>query len=84
MNVKQITLEYLTAHGFDGLVQDDIACGCPVFDLMPCVGCDIECCEPAYKLMRSDGDYVMLSAYVDGKLRTREEAIAAYQEEDDE
>ncbi len=47
MTVNDIVREYLTRHGYDGLVQPGI-CGCVMDDLFPCGNLN-ELCEPGYK-----------------------------------
>ena len=51
MNVKEIVLEYLKKHNFEGLVGNE--CCCEVKDLMPCdglmTGASQTDCEPGYK-----------------------------------
>ena len=47
MNLKDIVLEYLVAHGYDGLCNEH--CGCRLSGLMPCEGVDIDACEPGYR-----------------------------------
>lgn len=88
MNIKQITLEYLTAHGFDGLVCPGGVCGCNISDLMACSD-PSEYCACAYQITPnpsdSDNEYMMLPAYDEqGNLRTREQAEAEYREEEDD
>jgi hypothetical protein len=48
MNCKEIIIEYLKTHGFDGLCNPYGECGCGIDDLIPCE-CDISECSPAYK-----------------------------------
>jgi hypothetical protein len=45
--VCAIVIEYLRAHGYDGLYSDD--CGCSLDDLMPCWGEDIDQCRPGVR-----------------------------------
>ena len=47
--VRSIVAEWLTAHGYDGLVCDDWECGCWLGDLFRCNG-QCERCEPAYRV----------------------------------
>lgn len=35
---KEIVIEYLKKHGYDGLCDPDNECGCTLDDLEPCVG----------------------------------------------
>ena len=51
MIVREVLAEWLKTHGYDGLVRDVTAsaCGCGLDDLMPCDGCDVANCEPAYE-----------------------------------
>ncbi len=58
MNVKEIIQQYLQANGYDGLCNGDIECGCALVDLMPCGEYGSEC-EPGYKGMKDDGDWVI-------------------------
>jgi hypothetical protein len=48
MTVKGILMEYLKEHGFDGLLNTFMECGCGIEDLFPCE-CPSDKCEPAYK-----------------------------------
>ena len=49
--VRIIVSEWLVANGYDGLVNVDGECGCPVGDLMPCENsiAGLGDCEPAYQ-----------------------------------
>lgn len=47
MNVKQIVIEWLKQHGYDGL-YDGADCACEIRDLMPCMGCS-QFCKAGYK-----------------------------------
>jgi hypothetical protein len=52
MNVREILVEWLTAHGYDGLFSETIGCACELSDLCP-NGCDdipLDC-EPGYKAL---------------------------------
>ena len=49
MTVKDIVVEYLQTHGYDGLFSED-ECACLKDDLMPCDDPNMwECC-PGYKV----------------------------------
>jgi len=48
MNVRDIIKQYLRCHGFDGLVNTEVPCGCTLSDMCPCEGDGLECL-PAYK-----------------------------------
>jgi hypothetical protein len=48
MTVKDILTEYLKEHGYDGLCNLDLECGCGVKDLFMCQ-CPTDECEPAYR-----------------------------------
>jgi hypothetical protein len=49
MTLRDIIIEGLKAHGYDGLQNED--CGCGLDDLMPCDGdwMNTMKCEPAYR-----------------------------------
>ena len=49
MTVKEIVIEYLVKHGFDGLVSDDAECSCEIAGLMPCCFDNCSECKPGYK-----------------------------------
>ena len=50
MNVKEILIEWLKAHGYEGLMDEWRECGCEIDELFPC-SCDgIKNCEPGYKV----------------------------------
>ncbi len=57
MTVKEIVIEYLKKHGFDGLVTDE-GCGCDIADIAPCGGdlFNIIKCEPGYKILCEGGE----------------------------
>jgi len=50
----------LKEHGYDGLVDLDIECGCEITDLMPCDAPGIRC-EAGHKVKgNSDYDWLIL------------------------
>lgn len=49
MTVRKIVIEYLKAHGYDGLYNQHEPCACEVENLIPCSGMDIEDCKPGDK-----------------------------------
>lgn len=49
MTCLDIIIEYLKAHGFDGLVNEDLECGCVLEDLQPCAS-DMSECKPGHKV----------------------------------
>ncbi|MFA6168596.1 MAG: hypothetical protein WC700_18365 [Gemmatimonadaceae bacterium] len=46
-DVLRIVCDYLVDHGYDGLCDTDIGCGCAMPDLAPCDGLQYNC-RPAY------------------------------------
>lgn len=56
--VKTIVTAYLVANKYDGLFHPTVDCGCFLCDLMPC-DYDIEYCQPGYKKMNDDGDWII-------------------------
>ena len=48
MTLRELTEEWLKEHGFDGLCNPDLECGCKLGDLMPCTDPWPEECEPGY------------------------------------
>ncbi len=46
--MRDILTEWLRAHGYDGLCNPDIECGCALDDLQPCDSYMLSC-KPAYK-----------------------------------
>lgn len=50
MTVKAIVRQYLSDHGFEGLVADMGECSCELDDLMPCECTGVDRCEPGYKI----------------------------------
>ena len=55
--VKEIVKDFLIAHGYDGLWNDD--CGCFLVDLMPCNFDGIHMCKAGHKRLLSDGDWII-------------------------
>ena len=49
MTVKEIIVNYLKKHGYDGLVNVDIECGCDIEDLDCCDNFHLDDCQPAYQ-----------------------------------
>lgn len=67
INVKTILSEYLKQHGYDGLFNAELECGCTIDDSFPCEA-DFSECEPAYKLecpCENEGEYDVCE-YKDG------------------
>lgn len=54
MTVLELIRDYLTTHGYDGLCDPDIECGCLLTDLQPC-GEDPSHCQPGYRIQGDDG-----------------------------
>ena len=48
MQVIDIVKEWLIAHEYDGLGNEELECGCTLEDFMPCMGEGCENCEPGY------------------------------------
>lgn len=42
-DLQMIARQYLLDHGYDGLYNADLECGCVVSDLMPCGNPSMEC-----------------------------------------
>jgi hypothetical protein len=56
MTVKDIIVEWLKAHGYDGLYSEGGECACEMADLCPCDDAGFSC-EPGYKRKpRADED----------------------------
>ena len=55
MNAKDIIIDWLKEHDFDGLCRPKYYCGCLINDLIPC-GSDPCFCEPGKKRMK-DSDW---------------------------
>lgn len=47
--VREMVAEWLRDHGYQGLVRDDLECGCGLGDLMPCGVCDAAGCAAAHE-----------------------------------
>jgi len=60
MTVKDIIINYLAEHGYDGLCGDE--CGCSIEDLSVCESCPLDC-EPGYKTEDPSGEaqYLIMS-----------------------
>ena len=56
MNVKDILVEWLKEHGYDGLCNNMDGCGCDMKDICPWTDQKIENCESAYKVP-ADADF---------------------------
>ena len=66
MTVGEIVREYLVAHGYDGLYNDE-ECGCCLSDFMPCDGDFIIDCRVGYKRKpRADLDEDMDAEWIIG------------------
>ena len=54
MSIREIVIEYLSAHGFDGLCREN--CGCRIEDLMPGMADECPCqdCEPGHAIASCD------------------------------
>jgi hypothetical protein len=48
-DIKSIVIDYLEKNGFDGLLNENVSCGCEISALMPCDDCWIGECVPGYK-----------------------------------
>lgn len=67
MTVRDIVLEYLRSHYYDGLFFDEMDCDCILCDLMPCGGAIVGC-RPGVKVLHDDGDW-----HVEAEPKEREE-----------
>ena len=56
MNAKDIIIDWLKEHDFDGLCLPENDCGCCVDDLIPCAS-DPTFCQPGKKRIKDDGDW---------------------------
>ena len=45
--MREIVMSFLRRHGYDGLCNPDIECGCILGDFMPCDYPDLDECVPA-------------------------------------
>ena len=55
MKIKEMVIDWLKSHGYEGLCNQEIICGCGLDDFMPCDGIDMEC-EPAMKKIATEDD----------------------------
>jgi hypothetical protein len=46
---RKIITDFLIVHGYDGLFNVNVACGCLIDDLAPCEG-DVMDCEAGYRV----------------------------------
>ena len=60
MNAKDIIIEWLKEHNYDGLYLRDGECGCCIDDFIPCAS-DPCFCEPGKKRMNDAGDWEIVS-----------------------
>jgi len=58
MNAKDIIIDWLKEHDFDGLCLPQEECGCEIDDLFLCDGNPYEC-QPGKKRLNDDGDWVL-------------------------
>jgi len=56
MNAKDIIVDWLKEHDFDGLCFPEYDCGCFINGLIPCDSNPCFC-EPGKKRMKDDGDW---------------------------
>jgi len=54
--VIKIVKQWLTEHGYDGLVNPDAECGCSIDEICPWTDNHWGDCEPAYKVP-ADADF---------------------------
>ena len=55
MKIKEILIDWLKSHCYEGLCNQEIDCGCGLDDFMPCDEVDKEC-EPAMKKIAKEDD----------------------------
>lgn len=55
ITTSDIVRNYIKEHGFDGLCNPGLECGCLLSDLVPC-GDGIGDCQPGYKNGDEDGN----------------------------
>ena len=58
MNVKDIIIDWLKEHDFDGLCLPEEECGCEINALLICESNPHEC-QPAKKRLNDDGERVL-------------------------
>lgn len=76
-SIHEIVRAWLDGKGFDGLVNNDIGCGCRFEDFMPCDQPCMTECKPAFAIELAeieDFDYWMMNA------KTRDDADADFSE----
>lgn len=56
MNIKEMIKDYLKAHGFDGLYNAEMECGCPLNDLISCEYPELYECKAGVKKMVENPD----------------------------
>ncbi len=57
--IPAICAAWLKEHGYDGLCDEAIECGCRVDDLMPCDSPGMTTCVPAHEEIQDDGGWLM-------------------------
>ena len=57
MNCRDILIEWLKEHGYDGLANPEVPCGCGFDEFLPCSVLDEDGagCQPAYYDDARDG-----------------------------
>ena len=59
--IEEMVRKYLETHGYDGLCNLEIECGCGIDDLFPCGDPDHEECQAAYARLSTCGLYQLYS-----------------------